>query len=90
MSVLITPGLSGILAIPGGSSCAIDLLRPSIAHLDAQYGATSGDVLRPQPELRLSIIPVSRFTIAGTKALIQKVLSLLVQIIMMKVFTCNS
>ena len=38
-----------------------------MAHLVAQYGATSGDVDRPHPELRLTITPEPRATIAGTK-----------------------
>ena len=40
-----------------------------MAHLVAQYGATSGEVLRPQPELRLTITPWLRSIIAGTKCL---------------------
>lgn len=36
----ITPGLSATTAIPSGNSFATDLVKPSTAHLDAQYGAT--------------------------------------------------
>ena len=42
-------------------------VRPSMAHLVAQYGATSGDVERPHPELRLAITPEPRAIIAGAK-----------------------
>src|SRR5215213_9988090 len=71
MSVSITPGLSGIAAIPFGSSWAIASVSPSTAYLDAQYGATSGDVDRPHPLERLTITPLLRATIAGTKARIE-------------------
>src|SRR5262245_6122768 len=71
MSVSITPGLSGIAAIPFGSSWAIANVSPSTAYLDAQYGATSGDVDRPHPLDRLTITPRFRATIAGTNARIE-------------------
>src|SRR5512135_2835154 len=60
------PGLRGTAARPGGSSWARARVRPSIAHFVAQYGATSGDVDRPQYELRLTITPDRRAIIAGT------------------------
>src|SRR5262245_2332781 len=66
MSVLMIPGLSGTAAIPLGNSCASDCVNPSIAHFVAQYGATSGEVDLPQPELKLTITPERRATIAGT------------------------
>src|SRR5262245_2489047 len=68
MSVSITPGLSGIAAIPFGSSWARASVSPSTANFEAQYGATSGDVDRPQPLDRLTITPALRATIAGTNA----------------------
>src|SRR2546421_12499203 len=68
MSVSITPGFSGTAAIPAGSSWASAFVNPSTANLDAQYGATSGDVDRPHPLDRLTITPVFRATIAGTNA----------------------
>src|SRR6478672_4721446 len=68
MSVSITPGLSGTAAIPFGSSWAIANVNPSTANLDAQYGATSGDVDRPHPLDRFTITPLLRATIAGTNA----------------------
>ncbi len=34
------PGLRGIAAIPLGNSWAKERVSPSIAHLEAQYGAT--------------------------------------------------
>src|SRR5208283_67198 len=68
MAVLITPGLSGTAARPGGNSWASDLVSPSIAHFEAQYGATSGAVDRPHPELRFTITPCPASIIAGTKA----------------------
>ena len=40
-----------------GSSWARASVRPSIAHFEAQYGATSGETERPQYELRLTITP---------------------------------
>src|ERR1700744_1509314 len=61
------PGFSGIAAMLEGNSCASDCVRPSIAHLLAQYGATSASVERPQPELRFTMTPVFRFTIDGAK-----------------------
>src|SRR5262245_8627867 len=67
MSVSMMPGFTGTAARPPGSSWAIARVRPSIAHLVAQYGATSGDVERPQPELRLTITPEPRAIIAGAK-----------------------
>src|SRR5688572_31717410 len=39
-----------------------------MAHLVAQYGATSGAVVRPQPELKFTITPRFFWIIAGTKA----------------------
>src|SRR5512135_3822032 len=60
------PGLRGTAARPGGSSWAKARVRPSIAHFVAQYGATSGDVDRPQYELRLTITPDCRAIITGT------------------------
>ena len=36
-----------------------EAVRPSIAHFEAQYGATSGETERPQYELRLTITPDS-------------------------------
>ena len=39
-----------------------------MAYFDAQYGATSGEVLRPQPLERFTITPLLRATIAGTNA----------------------
>lgn len=36
ISVFITPGLRATTAIPSGNSFATDLVRPSIAHFDAQ------------------------------------------------------
>src|SRR5437763_488107 len=68
MSVSITPGLSGTAAIPFGSSWASASVSPSTAYLLAQYGATSGEVLRPQPLERFTITPLFRATIAGTNA----------------------
>src|SRR5690606_12140898 len=61
------PGLRGTAAIPDGNSCASAWVNPSIAHLLAQYGATSASVERPQPELKLTTTPLFRFTIAGRK-----------------------
>src|SRR5262249_59468268 len=43
-------------------------VSPSTANFEAQYGATSGDVDRPQPLDRLTITPDLRATIAGTNA----------------------
>lgn len=40
ISVLMTPGLSATMASPGGNSLAADLVKPSTAHFEAQYGAT--------------------------------------------------
>ena len=60
------PGLRGTAARPFGSSWARARVRPSIAHFEAQYGATSGETERPQYELRLTITPDSRAIIAGT------------------------
>src|ERR1035438_6082006 len=57
ISVLMMPGLSGMAAMLEGNSCASDCVRPSIAHLLAQYGATSASAERPQPELKLTITP---------------------------------
>jgi NAD(P)-dependent dehydrogenase (short-subunit alcohol dehydrogenase family) len=54
-----------------------------MAHLVAQYGATSADVERPQPELKLTITPFSRSTIAGTKCRMQFVTPM-----MFTVMTC--
>src|SRR5262245_8276944 len=71
MSVSMTPGFSGTAAMPLGSSCAIASVKPSIAYLEAQYGATSGDVARPQPLDRLTITPDFRATMAGTNARMQ-------------------
>ena len=65
--VFTMPGLSGTQAMPFGSSSASALLNPSIAHLVAQYGATSGEVPRPQPELRFTITPWLCSIIAGAK-----------------------
>src|SRR6266511_3163848 len=67
MSVLMMPGLSGIAAMPEGNSCASACVRPSIAHLVAQYGATSASVERPQPELKFTITPLPRSIMAGRK-----------------------
>src|SRR5262249_3935461 len=61
------PGLSDKAAMPEGSSCASARDNPSIPHLLAQYGATSLSVERPQPELKFTITPLSRLTIAGAK-----------------------
>src|SRR5579862_4287446 len=61
------PGFNGTAAMPEGSSCESDCVSPSIAHLLAQYGATSASVERPQPELKLTITPFLRFTIDGAK-----------------------
>src|SRR5215475_13956468 len=61
------PGFNATAAKPDGNSCDNDCVRPSMAHLLAQYGATSASVERPQPELKLTITPVLRFTISGTK-----------------------
>src|SRR5438067_653848 len=69
MSVSMTPGLSGTAAMPAGNSCASASVSPSIAYFVAQYGATSGEVERPQPLDRFTITPDARFTIAGTNAL---------------------
>ena len=60
MSVSMTPGLSGTAAMPAGSSWASARVRPSTAHFVAQYGATSGDVDRPHPELKLTTTPPLR------------------------------
>ena len=54
MSVLMMPGFRATAAIPEGSSCAKAWVSPSIAYLVAQYGATSGSVERPQPELKFT------------------------------------
>src|SRR5208282_4060912 len=67
MSVSMMPGLSGTAAMPGGNSCASACVRPSIAHFVAQYGATSAAVERPQLELKFTMTPARRETIAGTK-----------------------
>src|SRR5687768_12279702 len=56
MSVLMIPGLSGTAAMPLGSSADSACVSPSMAYLVAQYGATSGEVERPQPELKLTTI----------------------------------
>jgi len=40
MSVFTTPGLRAMAANPGGSSLANERVKPSIAHFEAQYGAT--------------------------------------------------
>src|ERR1035437_4859036 len=61
------PGLSATAAKPEGSSCANACVSPSIAHLLAQYGATSASVDRPQPELKFTMTPRFRLIIAGTK-----------------------
>ena len=60
MSVSMIPGLSGTAAMPRGSSWANACVSPSTPHLVAQYGATSGEVERPQPELKFTITPFSR------------------------------
>src|SRR5262245_1199549 len=67
MSVLMIPGFSGTAHIPPGSSCARASVRPSTAYFVAQYGATSGDVDRPHPELKFTITPLFRSIIAGRK-----------------------
>src|SRR2546423_365252 len=67
MSVLMMPGFTGTAAIPPGNSWAKAFVSPSIAHLVAQYGATSASVDRPQPELKLTMTPLPRAIIAGTK-----------------------
>src|SRR5882672_5853109 len=67
MAVLMSPGLNGMDAMPGGISCASDRESPSMAHLVAQYGATSALVERPQPELKLTMIPRRAAIMAGTK-----------------------
>src|SRR5882724_6727008 len=67
MAVLMSPGLNGMEAMPGGISCASDRESPSMAHLVAQYGATSGSVERPQPELKLTMTPRRAAIMAGTK-----------------------
>ena len=54
-------------ALEGSPTLAIEIVIPSTAHLVAQYGATSGDVTRPQPELRLTTTPAPRAIIAGRK-----------------------
>ncbi len=61
------PGLNGTAAIPSGNSCANDCVSPSTAHLVAQYGATSGDAERPQPELKFTITPLCSRAIEGKK-----------------------
>ncbi len=61
------PGLNGTAAIPSGNSCANDCVSPSIAHLLAQYGATSGEAERPHPELKFTITPLCVRAIAGKK-----------------------
>src|ERR1017187_4656077 len=61
------PGLSATAARPDGSSCANACVSPSIAHLLAQYGATSASVDRPQPELKFTMTPRLCLIIAGTK-----------------------
>src|SRR5262245_48795690 len=71
MSVSITPGFKGTAAMPFGSSWARASVNPSTAYFDAQYGATSGAVLRPQPLDRFTITPVFRFTMTGTNARIR-------------------
>ncbi len=68
MSVSTTPGLTATAARPGGSSWERARVRPSTAHLLAQYGATSGEVTRPQPELMLTTMPRPLSIIAGRKA----------------------
>src|SRR5262249_10824192 len=67
MSVLMIPGLSGTAHIPAGSSWARARVNPSQAYFVALYGATSGYVERPQPELKLAITPWRRAIIAGRK-----------------------
>src|SRR5262249_39197643 len=67
MAVAVIPGLRGAAARAGGSSCARARVSPAIPHFEAQYGATWGAVARPQPELRLTITPLPRAIIAGTK-----------------------
>ena len=42
-------------------------VKPSTPHFDAQYGATSAAVDRPQPELKFTMTPRPCLTIAGTK-----------------------
>ena len=61
------PGLNGTAAIPSGNSCANDFVSPSTAHLVAQYGATSGEAERPQPELKFTITPLCSRAIEGKK-----------------------
>ncbi|MEH1800254.1 MAG: hypothetical protein V7L13_14045, partial [Nostoc sp.] len=43
--------MRGIAAIPFGNSCAKERVNPSIAHLEAQYGATWAEVEREHPVL---------------------------------------
>lgn len=40
---------------------------PSMANFVAQYGATSGDVLRPQPDEKFTMTPLPRFIMAGAR-----------------------
>src|SRR5581483_10424413 len=61
------PGFNDTAARPAGNSCANASVKPSIAHLLAQYGATSASVARPHPELKLTITPERLRTIAGAK-----------------------
>src|SRR6266536_4167974 len=65
--VLMIPGFNATAARPDGISCASAWVSPSMAHLVAQYGATSASVERPQPELKLTMTPLPRLIIAGTK-----------------------
>ncbi len=45
--VSMIPGISGIAARPGGSSCACACVSPSIPHFVAQSGATSAETDGP-------------------------------------------
>ena len=67
IGVLMTPGFNGTHVSGIGNSSAIALESPSMAHLEAQYGALCAATLLPQPELKLTTTPFPAFIISGTK-----------------------
>ena len=63
-------------------SWAVAMDRPSMAYFVAQYGATPEEVLRPQPEEKLTITPLPRSSIAGSRLRIMEAVPLILMSMM--------